>query len=108
MTPETTVQDRFTVLNGLRFHYREHGVVGAPVLLLLHGLAGHARMWDVIATALADRFHVLALDLRGHGETDWAPAYSYDLFADDVEQFAADLQLQHFALVGQSLGAEVA
>lgn len=108
MTSETTMQDGFIVLSGLRFHYRACGVEGAPALLLLHGLTGHARTWDMIATAFADRFHVLALDLRGHGETDWAPAYSYDLFADDVEQFAAQLRLHHFALLGQSLGAEVA
>jgi len=87
---------------------RACGAEEAPTLLLLHGLTSHARTWDAVATALADRFHVLALDLRGHGESDWAPRYSYDVCADDVEQFAAQLQLHHFALLGQSLGAEVA
>ena len=92
MTSENGIQEKFVTLNSRRFHYRACGAEEAPTLLLLHGLTSHARTWDAVATALADRFHVLALDLRGHGESDWAPRYSYDVCADDVEQFAAQLQ----------------
>src|SRR5271165_4559745 len=61
-------------IGGLRFHYTDWDGDGPP-LVMLHGLTGHARTWDDTAAALSDRYHVLALDQRGHGDTDWAPRY---------------------------------
>jgi esterase len=108
MTTEPAVHDHTVLLNGLRVHYREWGATDAPPLVILHGLAGAARFFDEHAAALADQLHVLVPDMRGHGETDWAPDYTIAPFIDDLEQFAVHLQLSHFALLGQSLGGTMA
>src|SRR5437868_649595 len=73
------VTDELIELRGLRFHYRDWRPkrAGAPTLVLLHGFTGHARSWDGFADAMTDRYRVLALDQRGHGETAWAPADRY-------------------------------
>lgn len=105
---DTGVADEFVTLNGLRFHYRDWGNVSAQALVCLHGLGGHARMWDAFARAVRDRYRVLALDQRGHGETEWATDYHPDRRVEDVEAFVAALGLDHFALLGHSLGGGTA
>src|SRR5260370_6869989 len=67
--------DRFVSVNGLRFHVLDWGGEGRPPLLLLHGFTGHAHAWDTLAVALQPHFHVMALDARGHGDSD--PAHLY-------------------------------
>src|SRR3989449_11072901 len=69
--------DGTTSLNGLRFHFLDWGTRGEPPTLLLHGGAQTAHSWDEVAPDLARGHHVLALDQRGHGDTDWAPAGRY-------------------------------
>jgi pimeloyl-ACP methyl ester carboxylesterase len=108
MTAGTDVQDQFITLDGLRVHYREWGATEAPALVILHGAADYAQSWDPVARALADSFHVVVPDLRGHGETDWAADYSAPTFIADTEQLTQHLQLPPFALIGHSLGATVA
>lgn len=76
MTTDTEVQDKTVTLNGLRFHYRDWGNAGATPLVLLHGFTSHARSWDTFARAVHERYRVLALDQRGHGETEWAADYA--------------------------------
>ena len=102
-TPAPVV-DELIELRGLRFHYRDwpSKQVGAPDLLLLHGYTGHARSWDAFAEAMTDRYRVLALDQRGHGESAWAPAdrYGIDDMADDLTAFVKALGLTHFTLLG--------
>jgi pimeloyl-ACP methyl ester carboxylesterase len=105
MTTETRAQDKFLELGGLRFHYREWGSEQSPPLVLLHGLSSHARTWDRFAPQMIDTYRVLALDQRGHGETDWAPQYSTKLMADDAQHFIESLGLGRIALVGHSMGA---
>jgi pimeloyl-ACP methyl ester carboxylesterase len=99
-------------MRGLRFHYRDwpSQKPGAPDLVLLHGYTGHARSWDAFAAGMTDRYRVLALDQRGHGETDWAPADAYGTgdMADDLAAFVKALGLKHFTLLGLSMGGMVA
>jgi pimeloyl-ACP methyl ester carboxylesterase len=104
------VRDTLVTLNGMRFHYRDWGSPQAPPLVVLHGYTGNARHWDTFAQAMADRYRVLALDQRGHGETDWAPDQDYlaARVIDDFAAFVAALGLQRFAAVGFSFGCEVA
>lgn len=97
-------RDQLVMLNGLRFHYREWGRPDAPPLVLLHGFGAHARLWDPFARAVAGDFHIFALDQRGHGETAWADEYSADLMIGDLAAFVRALRLDHFALVGHSMG----
>ena len=82
----------------------------APPLVLLHGFTGNARHWDTFARVMAERYRVLALDQRGHGETDWAPDRDYLVarVVDDFAAFVAALGLRHFAVVAFSFGCDVA
>ena len=109
---DAPVMDELIEMRGLRFHYRDWAPkrAGAPALVLLHGFTGHARSWDAFAAAMTDRYRVLALDQRGHGETDWAPADKYGTpeMADDLAAFVKALDLKDFALLGLSMGGSVA
>jgi pimeloyl-ACP methyl ester carboxylesterase len=103
-------RDRTLVLNGQRFHYAEWGAPTAPALILLHGVTGHARTWDDEATVLASRYRVLALDQRGHGDSDPSPNADYTVatMAADVAAFADALGLARVSIVGLSMGGRVA
>jgi pimeloyl-ACP methyl ester carboxylesterase len=104
MVIRASVQDRSIALNGRRFHYRDWGNEGAQTLLLLHGLSSHARTWDGFAAAMQNDFHILALDQRGHGETEWADDYYADRMVEDVAAFVRALGLERIALLGLSMG----
>ncbi len=93
-------------ISGLRFHYLDWGGDGPP-LVMLHGLTGHARTWDHTAAALSDRYHVFALDQRGHGDTDWAPGYGIPPMLGDLLAFLDALQLPVVTLMGLSMGGIV-
>lgn len=105
--------DGFVLVNGLRFHYRrwtpEHPSPSLVPLLLVHGLASSAHIWNLVAPMFANAgFLTTALDQRGHGESD-KPDEGYD-FATIVEDDAAivrTLSLKHPALIGHSWGASV-
>ena len=85
------VRDELIEMRGLRFHYRDWASPkpsakppakpgaksDAPDLVLLHGYTGHSRSWDHFASRMTDRYRVLALDQRGHGESGWAAAEHY-------------------------------
>ena len=108
MGTEPTVRDEMVVLDGLRFHYRDWGDPAAPPVVLLHAYLQHARTWDTIARGLADRFRVLALDQRGHGESAHAADYHELRLVGDLAGFADALGLEHFSAVGFSIGGNVA
>jgi pimeloyl-ACP methyl ester carboxylesterase len=109
---DAPVVDELIELRGLRFHYRDWPSTreNAPDLVLLHGYTGHARSWDAFAEAMSDRYRVIALDQRGHGESGWAAADAYGIenMADDLTAFVAALGLQGFTLLGLSMGGMVA
>src|ERR1700739_3737716 len=107
-----TVADELIEMRGMRFHYRDwpSQKPGARDLVLLHGFTGHARSWDAFAQAMTDRYRVLALDQRGHGESGWAGAghYGIEAMTEDLRAFVAALGLQGFTLLGLSMGGMVA
>lgn len=107
----TPVHDELIELRGLRFHYRDWipSKSDAPTLVLLHGYTGHSRYWDFFAQAMTDRYRVLVLDQRGHGETQWAArdAYGNEEMEADLKAFVGALGLQKFSLVGLSMGGIV-
>lgn len=99
-------QEKFITVNGLQLHYVEWGTPSNPSLVLLHGFQSNAHTWDTFSQAMADDYHVLALDQRGHGDTSWAPDgnYASEAFVGDIVGFLEALRLAPTALVGHSMG----
>ena len=110
--------DAYVTLRGLRFHYREYPPPQADqpqaegparALVLLHGLASNARWWLLVAPLLAQRFHVLALNQRGHGESDKPDdGYDFPTVAGDLAAFVEARGLERPIIVGHSWGSDVA
>jgi pimeloyl-ACP methyl ester carboxylesterase len=108
-------KDRFVEANGIRLHYIEWGG-DAPPVVLLHATGFLARLWEPIAVQMTARFHVFALDARGHGDSDKpvlslvegpAPAggYGWEGLAADLMGFLDSLGLAGVPIVGHSSGA---
>ena len=102
--------ERSVRVNGVTLHYLDWGPATAPPVVLLHGITGHARVWDHLAERLVPGRRVLALDQRGHGDSDAAPDDDYRVatMADDLAAFAGSLGLERFALLGHSMGGRIA
>ena len=105
-----TFHERAIRVNGLNLHYLDWGPPTAPPVVLLHGITGHARVWDHLAERLVPGRRVLALDQRGHGDSDPAPDDDYRVatMADDLAAFVSSLGLDRFALLGHSMGGRIA
>jgi esterase len=99
--------ERRVGVNGLRLCYLDWGTAGKSPMLFLHGGALTAHTWDLCCLALRADYHCLALDQRGHGDSDWAPDADYSIAVqrEDIKAFAAALGLDRFILVGMSMGA---
>ncbi|MEO9255794.1 MAG: alpha/beta hydrolase [Tepidiformaceae bacterium] len=104
MTTALPVIDKNVSITGLNLHYRDWPNEGAPTLVLLHGFTGHAASWDTFGAAMNDRYRVIALDQRGHGDSEWASDYAPERRVEDLEQFVATLGLGRFTLLGLSMG----
>ena len=94
----------------LRLHYMDWGNAAAPPLILLHGGRDHCRSWDWVARRLAPRWHVLAPDLRGHGDSEWSTGSTYMMagFLYDLAQLVHQQGLAPVTLVAHSLGGNIA
>ena len=94
----------------LRLHYVDWGNEGAPPMLLVHGGRDHCRNWDWVAERLRDRFHVIAPDLRGHGDSGWAVGGGYDMAAYiyDLAQIVHQKGMAPVTIISHSLGAGIA
>ncbi len=93
----------------LRLHYVDWGNSTAPPLILVHGGRDHCRSWDWVALALKDRYHVIAPDLRGHGDSEWVNGSGYAMI-DYVYDLAQLIRQQHLApvtLLGHSQGGRI-
>ena len=106
MTTQVQPQDKTVTANGHSLHYLDWGAVGKPVALLVHGLRGHAHSWDDVSAALCEDYHVLAMDQRGRGDSDWAKDgdYTTGAYVADLTGFCQALGLEKFILVGHSMG----
>lgn len=100
----------YYVSQRLRLHFVDWGNEEAPPLLLIHGNKDHARSWDWVARELRDEYHVIAPDLRGHGDSAWAIGghYMINEFVLDIAQLISTLGLQPLTIVAHSLGGAVA
>lgn len=102
------VRNQLTVSGGLTLGYREWGRPDGPVAILLHGLEGAADDWALVGPVLGRRFRVIALDARGHGQSDWANSYELTACRDDVLKMMDALGVLAAAVIGHSLGGAVA
>lgn len=93
----------------LRLHYVDWGNHDAPPLLLVHGNRDHCRSWDWVAEELRGRWHVIALDLRGHGDSQWSPEGNYAATAHvfDLAHLIEDRKLAPVSIIAHSLGAAI-
>jgi pimeloyl-ACP methyl ester carboxylesterase len=100
----------FHVSQRLRLHYVDWGNDAAPVAVLVHGGRDHARNWDWVARDLRRDYHVIAPDLRGHGDSQWAVGGMYAVadFVLDIANLIEALGEREVFLVGHSLGGAIA
>ncbi len=94
----------------LRLNYVDWGNPDAPPLILQHGGRDHCRSWDWVAHELRHDWHVIAPDLRGHGDSDWSPEgnYSMDAFVYDFAQLVHTLGHDQVTIISHSLGGNIA
>jgi len=101
--------DRFVTVNDLRIHYLDWGNAAKPPMILIHGIARHAHTFDHIAPHFARDYHVLAIDIRGHGDSNWDPKGDYlvEDHVKDLEGLVKRLKLTHITMLGNSTGGRV-
>lgn len=94
----------------LRLHYADWGNRDAPAMLLVHGVQDHCHTWDWFAEAFAERYHVLAPDLRGHGDSEWVRGSSYHPvdYVYDLDQLVRQRELAPAVVVSHSMGGTLA
>lgn len=102
------VRRQLTISGGLTLGYREWGRPDGPVVILLHGLGSDADDWALAGPGLGRRFRVIALDARGHGQSNWADSYELTSLRDDVLAAMDALGVVAAAVVGHSMGGVVA
>lgn len=94
----------------LRLNYVDWGNSDAPPLLLVHGGRDHARSWDWVAEELRHDWHIIAPDLRGHGDSSWSPDGNYEMsaFVYDLAQLIHQLGLAPVSIIAHSMGGNIA
>ncbi|MDJ0462576.1 alpha/beta hydrolase [Streptomyces sp. H27-C3] len=93
----------------VRLAYRTWGDSFGTPIVLLHGLGSSSASWEEAGQALGEEWRVYAIDLRGHGESDWPDEYSVELMRDDVYGFLDELELvDRVGVVGHGMGGVVA
>ncbi|MBI2166309.1 MAG: alpha/beta hydrolase [Chloroflexi bacterium] len=103
---ERVPEDKFVEVGGLKLHYLDWGTKGKPWMLFLHGGSQQAHSWDFVALHFCPDYHVIALDQRGHGDTEWAPEgdYSGAAHQKDITGFVDAIGMDKFILTGLSMG----
>ncbi|MGH7815409.1 MAG: alpha/beta fold hydrolase [Candidatus Binataceae bacterium] len=101
--------DKFVTANGLRLHYLDHGGEGRPWLVCIHGLTGNAHNFDALAPHLTPKFHVLAIDVRGRGDSEWGDGADYlpQNYAADLAGLFGAIGVERTSLIGTSMGGVI-
>src|SRR6476620_6372140 len=97
--------DRFATVNGIRLHYLDRGAADKPAMILVHGNERHAHTFDHIVGEFTQDYRVIALDMRGHGESGWSPDAAY--LVKDLSGLIPQLGLTRVTLWGNSTGGRV-
>lgn len=108
-TVAQTPQEKSVTVFGAKINYVEAGDPAKPNVILLHGLGGSIANWATNTGALAQNYHVIALDQVGFGKSD-KPALKYRVgtYADFLDKFMSELKIERASLVGNSMGGWVA
>lgn len=106
ISSDSNPTDKFVEVNGISLHYLDWGGTNKPWMVCLHGGSQNAHMWDFTSLAFSDRYHIVALDQRGHGDSDWAPNGDYSASAHqrDISGFISALNINAFVMIGLSMG----
>ena len=98
---------RYVSVNGLDLHYLDWNGSSSRVMIVLHGVMENAQLWDSFAFSASEHLRIIALDQRGHGDSDWAspPAYSCNDYVKDLSGFIESLGVNGVILMGHSMGA---
>jgi len=99
-------EDKFQSAGGVRLHYLDFGGAEKPALVCIHGLTGNAHNFDALAQHLTAHYRVLALDVRGRGDSGWGPPMEYgpQTYVSDLKEFLDALGIRRASLVGTSMG----
>src|SRR5271169_5826581 len=94
----------------LRLNYVDWGNPQAPPLILLHGGQDHCRNWDWVAQRMRDEWHIIAPDLRGHGDSEWSADGFYSMagYVYDLAQLVHQQRLAPVTIIAHSLGGNIA
>ena len=105
----TEAVDHFVKVGDLNLHYLEWGTAGTPPVVMVHGSTGNAHAFDNLASHFVPRYHVISVDVRGRGDSDWATDgdYSNDAYVADLEGVRQALGFEQFSLVGTSMGGRI-
>ncbi|MBB4514008.1 alpha/beta fold hydrolase [Paraburkholderia fungorum] len=105
----SSIANRYADVNGVKVFYREAGRSNAPKLLLLHGFPSSSHMFRDLIPLLAERFHIVAPDLPGFGQSDMPArsvfAYTFDNIANVIEGFTEQIGFDRFAMYVFDYGA---
>ena len=101
---------KYLGVNGLTLRYLEWGQPAALPVICVHGYTSSAEAFNALARRISDRSHVIAMDVRGHGESAWSPdgAYRYADQASDLASLVDALGIERFVLIGTSMGGIIA
>jgi len=100
---------RYIERNGVKLHHLDWGNEGSHPIVLVHGIRLHAHVWNHFGRRFKDRFHVIALDQRGHGDSGWGPGEHYNPEENyqDLRHIVEQRGLKKFTLIGHSMGGRV-
>jgi esterase len=100
---------QFITVNGLRLHYLDFGNSTQPPLICIHGLSGNAHNFDGLAAHLTPHYHVISIDVRGRGDSQWGPAddYNQTSYNSDLATLIDQLGFSHVTLIGTSMGGMI-
>jgi esterase len=90
----------------MKLFYREYGA-GQPIVIM-HGIFGSSDNWLTQAKILSEKYRVILVDLRNHGQSPKDEAFDYQVMVSDMEQFMEELQLKDPIVIGHSMGGKVA
>ena len=101
-----SAQSRFISANGLKLHYLDYGNPSKPPVVCIHGLSGNAHHFDGLAAHLSSDHHVMSIDVRGRGDSEWGPPgeYAPPVYVSDLSAMLEALELERVTLIGTSMG----